>query len=123
MTPLAALLKKHQVKALGYEDRRMSVSAYHQYEQALPCRLTPLGGRLEEVRQVKEEGEVECIVIAQRMAEAAFEGGGCGEVLSIPTLDALLKTLPKLVQTGDTILVKASHAMHFEKVVEKLQTL
>ena len=73
MTPLAALLKKHQVKTLGYEDRRMSVSAYHQYEQALPCRLTPLGGRLEEVRQVKEEGEVECIVIAQRMAEAAFE--------------------------------------------------
>lgn len=73
MTPLAALLKKHQVKTLGYEDRRMSVSAYHQYEQALPCRLTPLGGRLEEVRQVKEEGEVECIVIARRMAEAAFE--------------------------------------------------
>ena len=48
------------------------------------------------------------------MAEAAFEGGGCGEVLSIPTLDALLKTLPKLM-TGDTILVKASHAMHFEE--------
>ena len=69
---LAALLKKHQVKTLGYEDRRMSVSAYHQYEQALPCRLTPLGGRLEEVRQVKEEGEVECIVIAQRMAEACL---------------------------------------------------
>ena len=60
---------------------------------------------------------------SRHMAEAAFEGGGCGEVLSIPTLDALLKTLPKLVQTGDTILVKASHAMHFEKVVEKLQTL
>ena len=60
---------------------------------------------------------------SRHMAEAAFEGGGCGKVLSIPTLDALLKTLPKLVQTGDTILVKASHAMHFEKVVEKLQTL
>ena len=28
-----------------------------------------------------------------------------------------------LVQSGDTILVKASHGMHFEKVVEKLQTL
>ena len=59
----------------------------------------------------------------RHMAEAAFEGGGCGEVLSIPTLDALLETLPRLVQSGDTILVKASHGMHFEKVVEKLQTL
>lgn len=57
----------------------------------------------------------------RHMAEAAFEGGGCGEVISIPTLDALLETLPKLVQSGDTILVKASHAMHFEKVVERLQ--
>lgn len=57
------------------------------------------------------------------MAEAAFEDGGCGEVLSIPTLAALVETLPKLVQSGDTILVKASHAMHFEKVVERLQEL
>lgn len=57
---------------------------------------------------------------SRHMAEAAFETGGCGEVLQVPTLEALLEVLPKLVQKGDTILVKASHGMHFEKVVAEL---
>lgn len=59
----------------------------------------------------------------RHMAEAAFETGGCGEVLQVPTLDSILATLPELICPGDTILVKASHAMHFEKVVEKLLEL
>ena len=41
-------------------------------------------------------------------------------MLQVPTLDSILATLPELICPGDTILVKASHAMHFEKVVEKL---
>lgn len=57
------------------------------------------------------------------MAEAAFQTGGCGEVLQVPTLAALLEVLPKLIQEDDTILVKASHGMHFEKVVERLQEI
>ena len=40
---------------------------------------------------------------SRHMAEAAFEGGGCGGSPLDPRLDAL-ETLPKLVQTGDTIL-------------------
>ncbi len=65
-----------------------------------------------------------CVGEASRhMAEAAFESGGCGEVLQVPTLAALLEVLPKLVQPDDTILVKASHGMHFEKVVERLQEI
>lgn len=57
---------------------------------------------------------------SRHMAEAAFQGGGCGEVLSITTLTSLLEVLHRLVQPGDTILVKASHGMHFEKVIQKL---
>ena len=44
-------------------------------------------------------------------------------MLQVPTLDSILATLPELICPGDTILVKASHAMHFEKVVEKLLEL
>lgn len=62
-----------------------------------------------------------CVGEASRhMAEAAFETGGCQEVLQVPTLEALLEVLPKLIQKDDTVLVKASHGMHFEKVVERL---
>lgn len=43
------------------------------------------------------------------------------EVIRIDNLQELLKQLPSLVQAGDTVLVKASHFMHFEKVVTKLE--
>jgi UDP-N-acetylmuramoyl-tripeptide--D-alanyl-D-alanine ligase len=45
------------------------------------------------------------------------------QVVRVENLQELLKQLPDLVQTEDTILVKASHFMHFEKVVEQLQQL
>ena len=61
--------------------------------------------------------------ITSHMAEAAMANGGCGEVLQVPTMEALLTCLPSLIQSGDTVLVKASHFMHFEKVVEKLQEI
>ena len=61
--------------------------------------------------------------ISSHMAEAAMANGGCGEVLQVPTMEALLTCLPSLIQSGDTVLVKASHFMHFEKVVEKLQEI
>lgn len=61
--------------------------------------------------------------VSSHMAEAAIENGGCGEVLQVPTLDALLTCLPVLIERDDTVLVKASHFMHFEKVVERLKEL
>lgn len=39
------------------------------------------------------------------------------------TLADLLPALPGLIQKNDTLLVKASHYMHFEKIVENLQNL
>ena len=40
-----------------------------------------------------------------------------------PDRDSLLSHLSDYVQTGDTILVKASHFMQFEKVVAALQEM
>ncbi len=45
------------------------------------------------------------------------------EVLSFDNLQQLLGRLPGLVLEGDTVLVKASHFMHFEKVVESLKNM
>ena len=56
-------------------------------------------------------------------AQGANVHGGAGEVKHFPDLEALFAELPQLVQKGDTILVKASHGMHFEKVVQKLQEM
>lgn len=39
------------------------------------------------------------------------------------TKEELIKALPEIIKEGDTVLVKASHSMHFEKIVEFLKTL
>ena len=44
-------------------------------------------------------------------------------VIEEPDRDSLLAHLNSYVQTGDTILVKASHFMQFEKVVAALQEM
>ncbi|MCD7745458.1 MAG: UDP-N-acetylmuramoyl-tripeptide--D-alanyl-D-alanine ligase [Lachnospiraceae bacterium] len=43
--------------------------------------------------------------------------------VTLPNLQTLLAQLGSLVKKGDTILVKASHFMHFEKVVAKLEEM
>ena len=43
--------------------------------------------------------------------------------LLFQTKDELLEKLPELLVTGDSILVKASHFMQFEKIVKALQTI
>ncbi|MCC8106342.1 MAG: UDP-N-acetylmuramoyl-tripeptide--D-alanyl-D-alanine ligase [Clostridiales bacterium] len=45
------------------------------------------------------------------------------ESIVLPDLPTLLEQLPNLVRKGDTILVKASHFMHFEKVVAQLESM
>ncbi|MCD7716717.1 MAG: UDP-N-acetylmuramoyl-tripeptide--D-alanyl-D-alanine ligase [Lachnospiraceae bacterium] len=45
------------------------------------------------------------------------------ETVVLPDLSTLLTQLPALVRKGDTILVKASHFMHFEKIVTQLENM
>lgn len=47
--------------------------------------------------------------------------GGKTEIRYFETRDAMLDGLFAILQKGDTILVKASHGMKFEKVVEKIK--
>lgn len=61
--------------------------------------------------------------LCRHMAEAAREANPDLPVLSLDSREELLNQLPQLVQEGDTILVKASHFMGFERVVEALEKL
>lgn len=45
------------------------------------------------------------------------------EIHYFKTLDEALDKIPDLLQSGDAILVKASHGMHFEKIVAKIREL
>lgn len=57
--------------------------------------------------------------LAGKLCEAAAEAG-VGKVCHYQDREQLIRDLPKLLHKGDTILVKASHGMGFEKIVEEL---
>lgn len=63
--------------------------------------------------------------LCEKMAEAARKSaemaGKTLAVIHLDTLEETIERLRELVQEKDTILVKASHFMHFEKIVEELQ--
>ncbi|MCD7882091.1 MAG: UDP-N-acetylmuramoyl-tripeptide--D-alanyl-D-alanine ligase [Lachnospiraceae bacterium] len=61
--------------------------------------------------------------LAAQIAEGVRTVAPEMKVVTLPDLPALLEQLPSLVEEGDTILVKASHFMHFEKVVAKLEDI
>ena len=53
--------------------------------------------------------------------EALHETAPSMAHVHVKDLDALLALLPLVIKKGDTVLVKASHCMHFEKAVELLE--
>lgn len=59
--------------------------------------------------------------LCEQMADAAQRENPGLPLTYFKDREELLKALPGLTSPGDTILVKASHAMHFEEIVEKLQ--
>lgn len=61
--------------------------------------------------------------LCKSMAEKAIQTNPNLKVVYEPDRESLLEHLEGYVQQGDTILVKASHFMKFEEVVEKLQKM
>ena len=61
--------------------------------------------------------------MAKEAEKKSMECGGNTRILHFNDKAALLEALPELVKDGDTILVKASHFMAFDGVVEALKNL
>lgn len=73
---------------------------------------------------------VECIICAGKLARCIYEGaretagerkdGPAAEIFYFEDRESLLEGINQILKSGDTILIKASHGMGFEKVVEQL---
>ena len=46
--------------------------------------------------------------------------GAAGAVFYFEDRESLLKGIEEILRPGDTVLIKASHGMGFEKIVEQL---
>ena len=63
---------------------------------------------------------VDLTVCAGPLAEELAKGA---DGVWFEDVDSLIKELPNLLEKGDTVLVKASHSMQFEKITEYLKTI
>ena len=60
------------VSTLGYEEEYLTVAEFMAYEKKLNASLTPMSGKINALRQVKEEYELERMRKAQQITDAAF---------------------------------------------------
>lgn len=60
--------------------------------------------------------------LAKQIAQGISTRGGKCRVRSFDTRDAMTLSLLKMIEPGDTILVKASHFMEFDHVVEDIKS-
>lgn len=67
------ILTELGVQKLMYEDDVLTVDQFAAMRNALSCDLIPIGSRIRTLRACKEPAEIDCIIRAQRIAEAALE--------------------------------------------------
>jgi UDP-N-acetylmuramoyl-tripeptide--D-alanyl-D-alanine ligase len=81
-----------------------------------------------EVGSYAAEKGIDVIIAIGTLAKAYRQGvldfkeksGFAGQMVYYPTRDEAMETLPGYLHPGDSVLVKASHGMHFENIVEVL---
>ena len=73
-----------------------------------------------EVGAYAKEVGIDMLVAVGPLSEATAEGYGKGAYY-YATVERCIDRLKRYLRPGDTILVKASHSMRFERIVEALQ--
>jgi len=67
-----AVIEKHGVKKLGFEEDEMTVSDFRRYEEGLHAGLVPAQSILQDLRAVKGPEELEVMKRAQAISEKAW---------------------------------------------------
>lgn len=79
----------------------------------------------EEVGRYAAHKNIDCIVCIGKLSKTMYEGANqaqesLSQVYYYETKDEMLADKAQWLQENDTVLVKASHGMHFEELLEKL---
>ena len=84
--------------------------------------LGPYAGDMHfEVGQYAKEKGIDVIICVGTLAKHILEGAAGGNVFYYETQENFLTEGIQQVHEGDTVLIKASRGMHFEKTAEKIQ--
>lgn len=72
-------------------------------------------------KYIKDKG-IDVVVAVGTLCRHLFDGADKNGYY-FETVDECVENIASIVNDGDTVLVKASHSMHFDKIVEELNTL
>ena len=67
------VIEAEHIETLGFEDAYMTVQDYNLYREKLNCPLIPASDMMAQLRKVKDRGELDAMIAAQRIAERAFD--------------------------------------------------
>lgn len=74
-----------------------------------------------EIGHLAHQLGIELVLTVGSLAAEIYRGAGA-KARHFDSVDSLLRELPMLISPGDTVLVKASHSMHFEQICAFLES-
>lgn len=125
-----ALVEKESISNPGFETNFMTFSNYELLNSLVECKLTPVSGLIEALREIKEESEIETIQEAIRITEYAFEEilhiikPGVTEIEVANKLDFLMREKGASGVSFDTIVASGKrsampHGVASDKSIEQ----
>lgn len=104
------VIARHGIKRLGFEESYTTVEEYDLWREKLSCELVPAAGLLGELRAVKDQGEIDTMIAAQRIAEKALT-----EVLNFIKMGRTEKEIAAFLQYQ--MLLGGAEKMSFDPIV------
>lgn len=126
---VADLVASEKVANLAFEESVVSFKEYANLEMLIEVDLVPISGEIEELREIKDESEIETIKKACQIADAAFEHiltfikPGVTEIQVANELDFFMRSKGASGVSFDTIVASGlrsamPHGVASDKVIE-----
>lgn len=127
---VADLVESKNIENLGFEESFVSFKQYVELEGLLEVDLIPVSGRVEELREIKDEEEIAIVEKACEIADKAFSHiltyikPGMTEIQVANELDFYMRSLGASSVSFETIVASGlrsamPHGVASEKVIEQ----
>lgn len=126
---VSELISEHKIEKIGFEENHVTFATYQTINASFNCALVPVGSLIEDIREIKDDAEIELIQEAISITEAAFEyiltyiKPGMTEIKVANELDFFMRERGASGVSFDTIVASGvrsamPHGVASEKVIE-----